>query len=240
MDQNFLFRWIWRFNAIGLAVALILFGWSVYGYYTMMSTLMPGSTVIIGADGDEAKSDSKALRLFLDYAREGRREMVFALAPEQKMPVAYPDSSKIGYQSKANLSRVANYLFVDPATGATRWLFPTNDQVITATDYVTKDMTNTTAVVFRDPLPAVAVVYDVKPTSASATPRKYQVYVSKLDGTGLTKLFDDLDEATTFVPSADNTIFATYNVKGRHMVSTISMADFKVVMTKDLSEYEPK
>ncbi|MCE9522386.1 MAG: hypothetical protein K8S25_08145 [Alphaproteobacteria bacterium] len=54
------------------------------------------------------------------------------------------------------------------------------------------------------------------------------------------KIHPNQPNPATFVPAADNTIFATYKLNGRHMIATVSLTDFKVLMTKDLSEYEPK
>lgn len=187
MDQNVVFRWIWRFNAIAIAIFLLLIGSSFLPYF--MWRVAPAVESVTGPILEQPTTKQPDLRLFLDFTREGRREMVFALAPEANVSEKFssPDESRLG-ANIADPTRVVNYLFIDPTTGATRWLFPTNDQVITATDYVTKNMSDRVPQL-REAGPALAVVYDVKPLQRVGAPTKYQVYVSRLDGTNLTRFW---------------------------------------------------
>jgi hypothetical protein len=138
-------------------------------------------------------------------------------------------------------AKTVNYLFVNPDTGATRWLFPTHQQVIAATDYVTP---NTIARGYDPPTSerALAVVYDVLPGDPTAKPgkRKYQVYVSKPNGTDLTRVLENLDEQPEFLALTDDKIFFQAVADGRSFVATVSLAELKLVMQKDITDLAPR
>jgi hypothetical protein len=235
MDQNFFFRWLWRFNAVALAIYLIP---TLFIFVPFFMWQVSPSVEQVTGPFSESKPGDPALQLFLDFQREGRREVVFMLAPTRDPgAMIKSDDSRLG-ATTADTTRVANYLFIDPITGSGRWLFPTNNQVITATEYVTKNLSTMPYIATADSTPPLAVVYDVRAAGSAPGPNtKYHVFISKLDGTNLTTIFDEVDEVPLFVPAADNTIVTTYKLKGRLMVATVSLIDFKILVNKELSTY---
>jgi len=233
MDQNFFFKWVWRFNA--LALALVLLAGAVVAVPLLSWRLAPVIPAVVPPTGEPEKTQ---YQWTMQSPREGQTHGMLAL--EIPAPRYTPGGS---FSSEAPpYARVVNYLFVDTATGATRWLLPTNNQVITATDYVTETMPLEPGYPARGP--ALAIVFDVAPGDPAAfllrNSPKYQVYASKPDGTGLTKLLDDLDEAPVFVPLGREQMFFRARANGKPFAATFGLADFKLISRTDLSELTPK
>jgi hypothetical protein len=235
MDQNFFFKWVWRFNA--LALALILLAGAV-GFAIPFFSWRVAPAIESAIDPSPPPAKAPKYQWSVRPSREERAEGLLAL----EIPARYePGGSFSGGPTPAI---AVNYMFVDPATGATRWLFPGHNQVITATDYVTETMLPLPLPGIESPGPALAVVFDVIPGDPASyvfgQAAKYQMYASKPDGTGLTMLLDDLDEAPTFVPLGKDKIFLRALSNGKAFAATFSIVDFKQISRTDLSELMPK
>lgn len=236
MDQNFFFKWVWRFNA--LALALILFAGAAAFAIPFFSWRV--APVIEGAiDPSRQPTEPSLYQWTVQPPREERGEGMLAL----EIPAPYERGGS-SFSSGPSINKVVNYLFVDTSTGTTRWLFPTHNQVITATDYVTETMSQMLMPGASPPGPASAIVFDVVPGDpanyAFGKAARYQLYASKPDGTGLTKLLDDLDDAPTLVPMGKEKIFLRAMSSGKPFAASFSMVDFKQISRTDLSELTPK
>jgi len=171
MDPNILFRWIWRLNAVLLLAALSLL--ALFSAPHIWQTLQweygnrgDGYTIYAAGSGPGSTRLRDSYGLSLDFQRTGRRETVLVLAPVHPYP-QIDESGIYQPQARADYSQVANYLFVDPTTGNSRWLFPSNNQTITSTDYVYDSgipVASIPAVLGSNP--ARAVLYDVRPAGA--------------------------------------------------------------------------
>jgi hypothetical protein len=235
MDQNFFFKWVWRFNALALAL-ILLAGASAFAIPFFSWQVAPAIESAMDPSPQQAKTPK--YQWAVQPSREERSEGMLAL----EIPPRYEPGGS--FSSGPSPALAVNYLFVDTATGATRWLFPTHNQVITATDYVIENMSQTPMPGIVPQGPASAIVFDVVPGDPAkysfGKPAKYQVYATKPDGTGLTKLLDDLDEAPTFVPMGKDKIFLRAQSNGKAFAATFSMVDFKEIARTDLSELMPK
>jgi hypothetical protein len=243
VDQNILFRWIWRLNALlllgTLAVIAVLAAPQVWqAIWWQYAGTNAGYAVYGQGPASAASPDQNSYGLSLDFVRPGRKETVLVLAPVH----SYPQVSESGSyepQTRADYNRVANYLFVDPKTGDSRWLFLSNNQIITSTGYVydsgIPDVYVPYMPRFTPSGPARAVLYEVKPEGGS----KFQLYVSKLDGSNLVKLLDDLDHAPTETADAE-TISVRYATGGHEMLAVFATGDFKQLVVKDISKESKK
>lgn len=236
MDQNFFFKWIWRFNALALAVILLAgaVGFAIPFFSWRVAPVIEGAI-----DPSRKPAEPQKYQWSVQPPREERSEGLLAL----EIPARYEPGGS--FSSGPSPAMVVNYLFVETATGATRWLFPSHNQVITATDYVTENMSQQLPIPGMSPSgPAFAVVFDVVPgdpaTYTFGKAAKYEVYASKPDGTGLTKLLDDLDEAPTFVPIGKDKIFLRGQSGGKPFAASFSLLDFKQISRTELSELTPK
>ena len=233
MDQNRFFKWIWRFNAVALALAMLaLAATFVQSYFFWSNFGAPAARQVVGALTTPAGTSKYHLRL--DFGREGRTVAVLALEDSQTRSVGG------GSYSGPPQSDIFNYLFVDPMTGAAHWLFPTNHQRITDTDYLTAqpNQTNPFGPTYERASgsgPVRAIVYDVVPGGDAAgaeAATKYQVYVSKPDGTMLTKFIDDSDGVPSTIQVDADKILVFYVSKGRAMAASFSLVDSEVSMVR--------
>lgn len=235
MDQNFFFKWVWRFNALALALVLLAAAAAVAIPF-LSWRVAPAIEAAI--DRSPPPPEPPKYQWAIQPSHEERSEGMLAL----ETPARYEPMSGGSFSGVPSIAKVVNYLFVDTTNGATRWLFPTHKQVITATDYVTETPSPAPGIPTQGR--ATAIVFDVAPGDPAAfsfgKPAKYQVYASKPDGTGLTKLLDDLDEAATFVPIGKDKIFVRVQSNGKHMAASFSLTDFKLISQTDLSELTPK
>lgn len=227
MDQNFFFKWVWRFN--GLAFALVLLGLAAMTTSRFRPwDIAPAIESVI--DPADPAQDAPKYTWNLTQARVGSSHaMLGLLFPAED----YDPLMRATYQN----ARTVNYLFVDTVTGATRWLFPTHKQVIT----MGQEIIDRPGVV---PRMESAIVYNVvagDPADYSPyKPATYQLYASKPDGSAMTKLMIDLDEAPTFVTVGTERIFVSAQSKGKPIVASFSLNDFKPLAQTDLSELTPK
>jgi hypothetical protein len=127
MDQNFFFKWVWRFNA--LALALVLIAAAVAVAIPFLSWRL--APAIEAAMDPPPPVEAPKYQWTLQALGKGQSEGMLALEIPGAKYEPMPGGSFSGGPS---IAKVVNYLFVDTANGATRWLFPTNRQVITATD----------------------------------------------------------------------------------------------------------
>ncbi|MBL8779951.1 MAG: hypothetical protein JNL06_03315 [Alphaproteobacteria bacterium] len=233
MDQNVFFKWVWRFNALALALVLLAAA-AALAIPFLSWRVAPAIEAAI--DPTPPTPEPSIYQWTLQPPRDERSEGMLAL----EIPAPYERGGS--FSSGPSINKVVNYLFVDTNTGATRWLFPTHKQVITATDYVTETMSPMPGVPAQGP--ASAIVFDVAPGDPAAfsfgKPAKYEVYASKPDGTGLTKLLGDLDEAPIFVPVGKDKILIRAQSNGKQTAASFSLTDFKLISQTDLSALTPK
>lgn len=236
MDPNWFFRWIWRLNALALALVLMAAG---IGLALPFLSWQIRPVVERAVDATKpAQQQAPKYRLAFDYVRQGRSQIVLTLGHvvEPERGFGSGSFSKDGYDS-----RVANYLFVDPATGATRWLFPTHGQMIASTDYLTDQTARAAILPGESPGVLRAVMYDVVPNAEQPKDKwTYQVFLSAPDGSTLTKVLDDLDEQAEAVQLDVDSVVIAYKSKGRSMIARFSLVDLKPSMQKDMTGLVPR
>ena len=205
MDNNLFFRWVWRFNA--LAIAILLCGWA----FLLSTIFLPGGRIYGPPRADRAPPPPVATELVLQLADTLADGQVLFSYGER--PYVVGGSS---FEPPRG-GRVANYLFYDAKSGASRWLLPGNKQIVTSKDIVWSDGTASDGLNLRavpqtgsptstaTPRTIRAIVFDVTPTDAA---KGFEVYASRNDGTGVTKLISGADEITTFTPTDPDTIVA--------------------------------
>ena len=248
MSENLFFRWIWRFNALGLAIALILWGLA-FGPVMFWSGSL--ETIGVAPSSKLPALDDASNSLELVRVVDGTSAAIFSYGTK-------PEYSRgAGSFSQPAMRQVVNYLFYDTKDGSARWLFPDNKQVIQTLSFVLDDGS---ASDFEVTLPILgpagtlgdagsanpkralrALIFDVVPQGSTSTgSRSYQVYASRPDGTEVTKLINSADEIVTFAPLDANTIVISYRRAGRSFATTFALSSFKPLLEKDLTALVPK
>jgi hypothetical protein len=238
MDQNLFFRWIWRFNALGIAALLLAVGFAMRGLLPLALdvTTPPDRTSTIETAGQERPKFS--LRMY--DAIYGTGIIIFS----------YGDlyESKGGSFSPPRAASTVNYLFYDARSGTSRWLFTSNKQHITSLNFVWDDGSADErspqpfggSPILKETRTVGALVIDAWTALGRDGAPSYHVYASRPDGSGLTMLIDGADETTVFTPVDQNTIVIANTRGGRTYATTFSLTNFKKVSETDLTKEVPK
>jgi hypothetical protein len=230
MDENWFFRWVWRLNALGIA---ILLGSVAYGFVTFF---LHGRGMLLDRSGTRVEVKNSDMRLTMIDALAGSDIVIFSYGT-----VSYGGGSSF----KPPSSETVNYLFHNTKNGTSRWLLPGHDQRITSFDYVLTDgsainsgaYASLRVVPQADGSPARSIrafLFDVSSGS------DFQAYASRSDGTDVTKLIEGADEAATVTPLAPDLIAILNSRNGRSYLTTFSLADFKKIRETDLTDQLPK
>lgn len=231
MDQNIFFRWIWRFNGLALAALLGL------GTHTFVVPLFgPAFTTIstIEEDSGATTAGGSDRRLAMANTIDGTDIVVFSYGEQ-------------GYTDRKFYPgpKVFNYVFYNAKDGSARWLFPDNKQQVTSFDTVWDDGTASARTPVSIPSPdpvgrkVRALAFDVSRPLGEGIVR-YDLYVSRPDGSELTKLIDGADEVSTLTPVGADGIMIANRRGGRTYATTVSLVDFKQTLETELSKQIPK
>jgi hypothetical protein len=233
MGENWFFRWIWRFNALGIAALLIVAGFGIANmlFGTSITTII--GPIDQGQDDDRRAGGGADLQLRMAATVEGTDVILFSLGEKFFEGGSF-----------ARRPAVANYLFYNAKDGSSRWLFSSNSQEITEIDLVWDDGTaaESQPILPSTTLPGSvgkrrvrALAFDVRPPSGSGA-KRYDLYICRPDGSEVTKLIDGADEVSTFTPVGADAIVIANRRGGHAYATTFSLVDFKQVLETDLSK----
>lgn len=225
MDTGF-FKWLWRFNAVAIAVATLLvlaattvifvdwFGW---GHDGDLSD--PGVSVV--TDAPDASIPDLELRN-IDMPQGTNILRVELTTPDVYGSIysKYPDS------------RTLNVGIVDPVTLATRWLFPADNTLILQTTDVLRTTTDAGGTLVPT---AVASLYLVVSADTNGDGRlsaldRGDLMVSAVDGNGLRSLISDVESIDQTLALPDGTELVAHTVGGerrfvRLEIPTLALVD---------------
>lgn len=229
MGENWFFRWIWRFNSLGIAALLIFAGFGIANMLFGPSFMTITGPIDQGSGDDHRAGNEADLQLRMADTVEGTDVILFSLG-----------GNFVGGSSFSRRGFVANYLFYNAKDGSSRWLISGNKQEITEVDRVLDDGT---AAVVQPALPALpglagtrkvrALVFDVRAASAKGA-AGYDLYICRPDGSEVTKLIDGAEEVSTFTPVGTDAIVIANRRGGRTYATSFSLVDFKQVLETDL------
>jgi len=181
MDDNKIFRAIWRFNAVAIALGVVLVAILALIALTDMATraLWREATNVAkpAADTDTTIPDDVKLSLGrLSWIQKG--SVLWA-------PVHSAQTFRYGVSSKT-ASSTRNYIFFDVQTGASRPLLPDNRSIITDTEVVKLERRG-------EPSKAVALAIAIVSRDTNGDGRlsandTADVALVKSDGSNLTRL----------------------------------------------------
>jgi hypothetical protein len=232
MDNNRFFRWIWRFNALALALVLTI------GAFALVNLLTPNSPYRSANDDSPLPPPRAELELTLLNAPAAPGFKIFR----------YGEKSAHGGSSLSSppFDRILNYLFYNAKDGTSHWLLPSNNQALSTPAFIWDDGSttgndDTTRYSYQQP-GAGRLVRVIIFTSLplDGKPRRAELYASHPDGTGLTKLIADADYAPRFTTIDKDTIVIASERGGRAYATTVALTDFKQLRETNLSDPIPK
>ena len=187
----------------------------------------------IAWSGPAPKPISAGYRLIPDYTRDGQSDVVFALE-QAVVNVASVDGKPV----TSSFTHVVDYLFLNPKTGDTRWLFPTHHQIISQTILLTdKSQGSASSVVIYEVLHASKEFRFCTGTN-SCLP-EVDVFAIKPDSPGLTKLVDDANYPP-FIELRGREIAVWYTSHGHPADAFFSLTDLKPIKHHGVTSAPPK
>ncbi|WP_068088467.1 hypothetical protein [Polycladidibacter stylochi] len=119
MDNNWFFKYLWRFNAIVIACAAI-FSFISIGFFTVEQTISKPVVVQETVNIDREDNISQEYDLYISNQIDDK--FIIKLTLDQSFDFKY-----FSKDTEENLMNVGVY---SPLTGHTNWIFPTSNQLI--------------------------------------------------------------------------------------------------------------
>ena len=180
MDSG-IFKWIWRFNAVVIALAVTGVGLLIAPEVLREYRSRTGPVVVSDVVNVDETDATLTERFNIDLVTsvDGTDLLRFALMRSQ--------SYDYGFSTKTTDANTVNYGFIDRTTGNTRWLLDGNTGLILRSDSIwrdTVDASGTTTQVL------IATVYLVVQDDTSGDERlnhedSASLMIARPDGTGL-------------------------------------------------------
>lgn len=125
MNETGFFRLLWRFNAIGIAVALVIaIALSLFAAFMIVKDITTRNvTAVINVESDEKDTSTKQFYTLGDPAGISGHNIVY-------MHLYFAQKYEQSYFSKNSSSNVVNYVFFDFNSKETTWLFDHNNFLI--------------------------------------------------------------------------------------------------------------
>ncbi|MGJ4889210.1 hypothetical protein [Bradyrhizobium sp. HKCCYLR20261] len=198
------FRYVWRFNALAIAVAAILL--IAVGAYAALRIFKDETrerrvTNVVNVSGQDRISED--LLLGRAIVVDGTRYVRIPLYRSQTYGAA-------SYYDKTSDRNVVNYLFLDPAINQPRWLFDTGAQLIVSTQLMLNKLR-----LGADQREAVGMVYTVVEKDTNGDGRLTEkdavsVAVSDISGANYRKLLDGVGRLDAVEQVADDKMLLLY------------------------------
>ncbi|MGJ8533143.1 MAG: hypothetical protein ACSHYC_13260 [Alphaproteobacteria bacterium] len=131
MDDNKFFKFVWRINAMALALILIL-GVAILAWQLLLSDVFKGQHAIDTVNIDQA-DNTIVETLELSVVERVTGHDLFRVSLESEQQYRHQRASKETRQTDVNTG------FYDPTTGEIVWLFPTSKQLISSVDALYQD-----------------------------------------------------------------------------------------------------
>ncbi|HXF90728.1 MAG TPA: hypothetical protein VNJ29_02225 [Candidatus Nitrosotenuis sp.] len=172
------FKWLWRFNALGIAVLLIsaaLIG--SWGFYQIITQRHVHN--VIKTDKSSSVKDSYKLGTLQTWAKNK-----YGIAP-----LYLNQHIEESYYSKSSESNIVNYLFVHLSDGKAHWLFPHSNFLILKMIPLSKSSSSKT--------PPEAILYELVKTGAEKSQKltandPKTLAISQPDGSQYVELFSNI------------------------------------------------
>ena len=226
-DENSFFRYVWRFNA--LAIALVAIGAILLGSYVAISIFMDKTRVRRDVDAIRVGENVEVSEQFFLESSEVIAGASFVQVPLRRgQGYRYPGGSSYYYPKGTD--QIVNHLFLNIATNESRWLFASANQLILQSQPVFSKFKDTPEFSrFRDPpdepRKAVGFLYVVVDKDSNGDGRlserdSVSLATSAVDGTGYRKLVDGIEQVYSARQVADDRVLVLYQ-KNQQTISEL-------------------
>lgn len=234
MDDHRFFKFVWRFN--GLVLMLTLLGVIVVALYSVIRELVHTRPPQVIRNVADDPSGEEKWRLGYPQQIDGTVYVYIPLISEkeeievrERKRKAFSSYSDEGYSDPTK-----NILFVNTETSEMRWLFPTNNQLVTQVQ-----MLSATAQEEARKRSIRAILYQVVQADSDGNKRltvddDTVVALSQPDGSRYKEVLASTDRMIDVMLLENKTIFLMYQTKGAGYSSTLRLGDFSTIRKVEL------
>ncbi len=216
------FRWLWRLNAVIIALAGTLAAVVLlFAAYHILNDLTRTrhASGMVNVEGEDSVAETWTYGTLRRI--RGTDVAVLDLQSQQSYSLNF-GSGKVAEATR-------NLLFIDTQTGSRRWLLGNNESLITQFEFLPRDYDADS-----EAQPVALIVYNIVAADTDGDGRldhgdKQTLMVSRPDGSGNTELFRNVDAIDGYVLRRPDVLLVAYEVGGRVHLATVRIADFTVV-----------
>lgn len=235
MEENRFFRTVWRINGLGLlCVSLgLLFMIGMVLYDELRGPDGPGQVITNVAPDPEGEEKWR-----LGYSRKisGTPFILVPLISEKEYvrlkEMGFGASAKHSYAGSGLSSPTRNLLIVNGDGNEQRWLFPTNDQLITDIEQLNDPKCSSDRKTLA--LQYQVVKKDTNEDNTLTGEDLATVAFSKVDGRGYREVVSEVDSVIASHLIDDSKTLLIFQRKGIGFSATVNLADFSLISSKEL------
>jgi hypothetical protein len=229
-EENRIFRFLWRFNALAIAVAASIGSLAaMLALYFMFSDLTRNRDVYNSIRTDPAP-------IIKDVVRLGSPEFVrgtdFVAYPAVREQI----SQGASYYKKESNGNQINYYFVNKKTGAAQWLLKDNQRLILSSRWLLAgDPANNP----DEKLPVSAGVYVIVENDSNKddvlnTADLSTIAISNTDGSGYAVLLPNVDDVQTIQQIADKMLLVSYKKSDQQFLEVFDFSTKASIWRKEI------
>lgn len=234
MDDHKFFKFVWRFNGLVLMAGILMV--IAFTLYNVVKDIVRDRPHPVIRNVAEDPSGEEKWRLGYPQRIEDTSYVYIPLISEkeelevrERKRKAFSSYSDEGYSNPTR-----NILFVNTATNEMSWLFPTNNQLVTDVQMLSKTEDDDAR-----KRSVRAILYQVvqadsdgdkKLTTDDAT----VVALSRPDGSRYKEVLSSADRLIDTMLLENRTLFLMYQTKGVGYTSTLRLGDFSIIKKVEL------
>ncbi len=236
-DENRFFKFLWRVNAVLIAFfAVAGFLVASFVFYKFVSEVTRERSVrnVVNLSPQSVEKEKFEL---------GHPDMIEA-SDYIKIPLMRLQNYGDNYFSKSASSEV-NFLFFNIKDRSSRWLAPTNSQLIQM-DFLVYDTLRTDTHSDKNQVPRKPLRFIFKVVEADTDENgrmtvkdKTSVFTSGIDGSGYTRLVEAADEVLMIRQTTDEQFMVIYNKDGQAYYQGFDVRDAKPVFDGKIDVLDP-
>lgn len=229
MEENKIFRNIWRFNAIVIMlVGVVGIGLALFSIIMIYKDFTRDHNVRNIVNIEESIKKKELWNLGSISNIHGSDYIMMPLYSDQNYSIN-------SYSKSA--SSIRNYLFFDTKGKKRYWLFPKNDYLLTQTILLPNTLHNeevqdTKAILYY------VVKSDTNDDKLLTSTDSQTISISKPDGTNYTELLGEIDFVNGYKVNSDNSVLIIFQRKNIAYSATVNLSTFVVSDEEQLPDIQ--
>ncbi|MDH3475804.1 MAG: hypothetical protein OEM59_19165 [Rhodospirillales bacterium] len=227
MTRRKLFRYLWNFNAVAIAVAsLLAIFLLLLGLYFSLEDYGRGEPGVVVTQSDGEAAPAEAFRLGSLETIRGSEAVVIPL---------YSEHGSGSFSSSGSRVSTRNLLFVDMTAETSFWLFPSNDTLIWHYDQLEEperayNEADVVAIYYR------IIKDDTNGDGVLDEEDRVTIALSAPDGRSYTEVLSEADNVLGYELTSKDELLVLYQQAGSVFAAKYSLASFRLLARAELAQ----